>query len=360
MNKNLTVVLVCLSLSSMEAAVAECNESTFQDCLNGVSTSVTNGASLRIGGATTADIARRRADEDREQTAGRGAGGETGLAAGDLGGGWGAWVSYARSDFEGDFFFNSALLAYDADSDNVLGGVDRLFADRFVVGLSVGYQDLQTETQFNGGGQDTTGYTVAPYGAWLINDVFSLDVSGGFTPLDYDQDRISPTDGTRTRASFDADRWFVASNLNALFTTGSWVFNGRVGVLHTEEDQDGYTETGSAASAAAGTVRTVDDRDIDLTQIVVGGEAAYTFGVLEPYVLLIYRNDISRDNGEDAGGLPSAFTTVQSDDDDEFEAGFGFRMFSRFGVTGALEWSIVQGREDFDSHTLSLMLRGEL
>jgi len=339
---------------------SHCDPSNFSDCLNGVSSSVTNGASLRIGGSTYTDIARKRAKEDRDKVAEALIGQETGIAAGDLAGGWGLWLSYARSDFDSDFVFANTSLAYEADSDIVLAGVDRLFADRFLLGLSVGYNDIETSTAFNGGGQEADGYTIAPYGAWLINDIFSIDVTGGFTPLDYDQNRISPTDGTQTQASFDADRWFVATNLNALWISGSWVLGGRVGYLHTEEDQDGYTETGSAASAAGGTLRTVRDREIDLSQVVVGGDIAYNFGSFEPYALLIYRNDISRDNGERAGGLPVAFTSVQADDDDEFQAGFGLRWFSDFGLTGTLEWYLIEGRENFDSHTVALTLRGEL
>ncbi|MGQ0657970.1 MAG: autotransporter outer membrane beta-barrel domain-containing protein [Chromatiales bacterium] len=354
---------ICLFLLSGGVTAGpsqKCDSSNFSNCLNGVSSSVTNGASLRTSGADYGDIARKRRREDRKESADALFGRDTGLAAGDFLGGWGLWLGYTRSDFDSDFVFANTSLAYDADADNVLVGIDRLFGDRFVLGVSAGYQQVDTGTEFNGGGQEADGYTIAPYAAWLINDTFSIDVTGGYSPLDYDQNRISPTDGSQTRASFDSDRWFVATNLNALLLTGDWVVSGRVGFLHTEEDQDGYVETGSAASAAGGTLRTVRDRNIDLSQIVVGGDVAYNFGSFEPYALLIYRNDISRDNGEDAGGLPGAFTSVQAEDDDEFQAGFGFRLFSDFGLTGTFEWSLVEGRDSFDSNVLTLTLRAEL
>ncbi len=355
----LSSAVIPLALAGAAAAAPPCDSSNFRNCLNGVSSSVTNGASLRLNAIDYGDTARKRARGDREEAA-RNAGDSTGLAAGDLFNGLGAWLGYTRSDYEGDFVFAGATLAYDADADNVLIGFDRLFADRFLIGLSAGYQEIDTATAFNGGGQEADGFMIAPYAAWLINDTFSMDVTGGYSPLDYDQNRVSPTDGTQTTASFDADRWFLASNLNALLTTGHWVFGGRIGVLHTEEDQDGYVETGSAASAAAGTVRTVRDRNIDLTQLVVGGDVAYSAAAFEPYALLIYRNDLSRDNGEEAGGLPGAFTSVQADDDDEFQAGLGFRVFSDIGLTGTFEWSLIEGRDSFDSHILTLTLRAQL
>lgn len=358
---------ILLSLFLVDAARAqsissECSPSHFDDCLNGVSTSVTNGANLRINGETNADVARKRlkrdAGDEMQAAMGRP---QSGLSSGDLLGGWSAWVNYRGSWYDSDFVFNNESLAYDADTDRGTVGLDRLiYDDRFLVGLSLGYEDTDTDTFYNGGGQDSDGFTIAPYGAWLINDNFSIDVSGGYTPLEYDQERVSPTDGTTTSSSFDADRWFFATNLNALAIVNNWVLGGRIGFLYTQEQQDGYVETGSAASAAAGTVRTVDDRDIDLTQLVLGGDIAYSFGALEPYALLIYRNDLSRDNGEDAGGLPGAFTSVQPDDDDEIEAGFGFRLFSSFGVTSSFEWSIIEGRDSFDGHNVSLTIRGEL
>jgi hypothetical protein len=360
------VLGVLFSLFVADAAHAqsissECDRSNFTECLNGVSTSVTNGANLRVTGTTNADVARKRLDRDAENEAQAALGRpQSGLSSGDLLGGWGAWVNYRGSWYDSDFVFNNESLAYDADTDRGTVGLDRFIYDHFLIGLSLGYEDTDTDTFYNGGGQDSDGFTIAPYGAWLINDNFSIDVSGGYTPLEYDQDRISPTDGTTTSSSFDADRWFFATNLNALAIVNNWVLGGRVGLLYTQEQQDGYVETGSAASAAAGTVRTVDDRDIDLTQLVLGGDIAYSFGTLEPYALLIYRNDISRDNGEDAGGLPGTFTSVQPDDDDEIEAGFGFRLFSSFGVTSSFEWSIIEGRDSFDGHNVSLTIRGEL
>jgi outer membrane autotransporter protein len=358
----LAVGLAVITMAhAVTAQVVECDRINHVNCLNGVSSSVTNGANLRIGGATGADVARSRMErhgDDEQQAALDGR--QSGLSAGDLLGGFGAWVNYRGSWYEGDFTFAGSTLAYDADTDRGTIGLDRLLADRFLLGLSLSYEDTDTDTFYNGGGQESDGFTIAPYAAWLINDNFTADIAAGYTPLDNEQERISPTDGTTTSSSFDSDRWFVAANLNAIGMFNNWVLGGRVGVLHTSESQDAYTETGSATSAGAGTLRTVAERDLELTQLVLGGDVAYSFGSLEPYALLIYRNDVSRDNDETAGGLPGAFTTVQADDDDEVEAGFGFRVFSSFGVTTNFEWSIIEGRDSFDGHNLSLTIRGEL
>ncbi len=343
-----------LALASEDAE--RCSQETFTACLNGVSSSVTNGASLRRSGADLEAIERRRKSNRTSTVASR----EVGAfyAAGDtLGGATGLWLGYSYNDFDSDFAFNGTSLAYEADAHQVLGGIDRLFAERFLLGLSLGYSTTEADTVFNGGRQENDGVTVAPYAAILLTDIFSIDATGGYTSLDYDQHRISPTDGSTTTATFDSDRWFAGANLNAALTRGAWLFGAKVGVLYTDESQDGYTESGSAASAAARTLRTVRTRDIDLTQVTLGGDVAYAVGTFEPYVGVAYVNDLDRDDGTAAGGLPGAFTVVQPDDDDEVQINIGLRYFASDDLTGTVEYSRVEGREDFDSDTVMVNLR---
>jgi hypothetical protein len=356
------------SSSSSSFGPPPCNRDPVdrRNCLNGVSSSVSNGAGLRIdagerSGATN-DRSRQK-QEEQETTAGRTT--HSGIAAGDLGGGWGIWASYGNSNFESDFFFPqqpNGSLAYDARSQSALLGLDRLIGERFLIGAAIGLQELDTRTLFNGGGTESDGWTVSPYAAFIINDIFSIDVAGGFSDLEYDQRRISRADGSDIVGSFDAERTFVSANLNAIWLRGDWVFGGRLGVLYTEEEQDAYTETGTLLSATAqgSRLRDVADREIDLTQLVVGADVGYNFGSIEPYGLLLYRNDLSRDEGIEAGGLPGDFTGVQPDDDDEFQIGFGVRYFSSFGITGSLEYTLVTGRDDFNNGTFMLTVRGEL
>jgi hypothetical protein len=336
-----------------------CSRETYQSCLNGVSTSVTNGAGLRTSSQTYADLARaRKRDEPGNEQAGH-TGGAAFFAAGDGAGGGGlsSWASYTYNGFDSDFSFQGTSLAYDADAHSFLMGADTLFGERYLVGLALGYLNVDADTAFNGGGQGSDGFTIAPYLAVLLNDFFSLDVSGGYSFLDYDQTRISPTDGSDTKASFDADRWFIGANANASIARGNWVFGFKLGVLHSEETQDAYRETGSAASGAAGTLRAIKERDLDLTQLTVGGDLAYLFGGFEPYLAVAYVNDVSRDDGTAAGGLPKAFTVVQPPDDDEVQLAFGIRYFANDDVTATLEYLRVEGRDAFDSDSVLLSVR---
>lgn len=324
-----------------------------ENCLNGVTTAVTTVDALRVAGNRTADSLR----ESQEEKLGSGAvvwrdGGGSGLAAGDLGGGWGVWASYGRSNLRSDV----TVAPYDASINSWTLGVDRLFAERFVVGLAVSYEDVSTSSFYNAGGSDSDGFTFAPYAAVLINDVFSVDVTGGYASLEYDQNRVDPAApvGTRLLGAFDADRFFVAANVNALVTTGQWVFAARAGMLYTEEDQDAYTETGGPSA------RFVGARNVDLAQAMAGLDIGYGIGDFEPYATFAYRNDLGRDTGRAAGGLPSATGPTQADDDDEFEAGFGLRYFGDSGLSGTFEWIATLGRRRFDNNSFMMTLRLDL
>ena len=364
-----TVLAGCLSAPVMALASEDdhrydefvCDREAFTDCLNGVSTAVTAAPGLRVGTQRVAKVTRERGGKQVEnaqvarQTTG------TGLAAGDgMGSVLAMWGSYAYNDFDSDFTAAGVPLGYDADSHNALGGIDRLFQGRYLLGLAFGYNAMDTKTRFNGGNQDTDSYTVAPYAAVLLSDIFSLDIAGGYSWMDYDQRRLSPVDGTSIGASFDADRWFVATNLNAVMVVDKFVFGAKVGYLHTDEQQDGYTEVGSAASVVGGVVRTLGRRDVDLSQVVVGGEIGYLAGAFEPFFTAEYRNDISRNDGTGAGGLPAGFNVVQPGDDDEVQLGIGFRYYTTWGVTSTFEYQRVEGRSQFDSDLFMFTLRAAL
>ena len=360
-------VIFAVSIAGQSAGATEqkCSRQNFQNCLNGVSSSVTNGGGLRVAGAEYDDVARKRSGRSAEKgTASLFSPSRT-LAAGDdiAGGVFALWGSYSFSDFDSDFAFQGTSLAFDADAHNVLAGFDRLFADRFLLGLAFGYQWVDSETDFNGGGQENDGFIVAPYAAVLLNDIFSVDLMGGYSPLEYDQDRISPADATDISASFDADRWFVAANVNAFVSLGNWVLSAKIGYLYTEEKQDAYTETGSALSAAGvggASLRSVAKRNIDLTQIIAGAEVGYSFGAFEPYAMVAFHEELDRDDDESAGGLPGNFTSVQPDDDDEVQFGGGIRYYTEWGLSTSLEYSRVEGRQDFDSQTVMFILRAAL
>ncbi len=326
----------------MATTSTECNRQNPQNCLDGVGSGVASLDSLRV---TTIEPSGADDSETREGQASLSERLRT-RAAGDGLSGWSVWGGYTYSDFE-----SVTRAPYEATLHNFVIGADTLFTDRFLFGMYAGYESLDVDTTFNGGGQDVDGITAGPYLAYLFNDTFSADLTLGYTYLNTDQDRVDPADASTLTVDFSADRAFVVLNFNAVHYLGDVFLGGRVGYLYAREEQNGYTETGGPSA------RTVLDRGLTLGQAYVGGDIAYGFGSFEPYAHGVYRYDVSVDDGANAGGLPGAFGNPVPNDPDEIQWGLGLRYFGPSGITGQVEWVTTVGRELFDEDSITLLLR---
>ncbi len=343
--------------ASQSLPLVTLNSST---CLNGVSGGLFGTEGNRnIVNNLANDLNSRDSDSE---TAFLGDSNLQGLAAGDHFSGWGIWATASYLDYEGN---NRLLnptnavtrLVYQADTKSILFGADRFVSDKLVVGLSAGYEDTNVFTLFNGGNTESDGFTVAPYAAYLINDTFSVDLALGYSSLENDTDRLELGTGSTLVAEYDSDRWFITTNINAATTYNDWYLSGRVGWLYSAEEQDAYTETGSTGGAGN---RSVGERDVWISQIIVAGEAAYNFGRQEPYFGIAYVNDLSRGLGTGAGGLPGGGSSVPVfDDDDEVQLNAGIRMYAdRF--TAVLDLTHTVSRNNFDSTGVMFTVRTDL
>ncbi len=352
---SVAAALLGISLNSYSTGeVQTCSAQNPQNCLNGVGPAVTNPDAARVSASQVVkQTSRQSSDNEKLATLGKSA--RSGLSAGDGFSGLGVWGSLGVADFSADIPIPSAvqpLASYEADSKSLFIGVDKLFMNSLLLGVSLGFENTDIDTAYNGGNNETDGYTIAPYAAYLINNHFSVDVAAGYTTLSTDTDRIDNVAGGTIVGEFDADRWFTSANLNANMEYGKFLFGGRIGLLYSDEDQDGYSETG------LNTTRTLGKRHIDLTQGSIGFDVAYRTSQFEPYATFTYINDIGRDNGNDAGGLPGSFGATQPEDDDEIQAGLGVRWFGD-QYSGSLEWTRTVGRDTFDADSFVFSLRAD-
>jgi len=278
--------------------------------------------------------------------------GRTGLNAGELLGNIGVWGSFNYNNLD-DEFLNTR---YDSTTRSFLVGADTQPMENMIAGLAFGYEDSDVDTLFNSGEQDRDGFTVAGYLGYLINDYFSIDVSAGYSGVDIDQFRtatgIDPNfaAGSRVNSEVDADRLFIAGNLNGFWSYNNWILMAQAGYLRAEEDHDSYTETSGVTSVV------VPSRDFDLGQWHVGANVAYDYrSFLEPYFSVSYLNEDTRERVVAAPGQ------VQPDnDDDEVLFTLGMRYFGTQGITGDIQYNISSGREDIDNSNLMLLIRAEL
>lgn len=277
--------------------------------------------------------------------AGRNNAGQMGRAAGDGmpdWNGWSPWISYGHTWADNDL----PSTRYDANQDNVLFGIDYTVSDRFIFGISGAYEKNDIDTRFNLGQMQVDGFTIAPYAAYLLTDNVSIDAAFGYSDLSIDQFRIEPG-GARVTGNTDSSRWFVMSNLNALYSYGSWSLTGRAGIIYSEESQDGFTEIGGV------TAQTFASRNVEFGQLNFGGEAAYSAHALEPFASILYEYDFEQ-------GDSAALNANQAQrrlDDDNFRMSLGLRYFGENGFSAILEWSRIFDREYLDSQTINIMAR---
>lgn len=267
----------------------------------------------------------------------------TSKAAGDAVASVGAWISLSTSSSDDTL----SSTAFDAETDVVMGGMDLSFEEKLLVGVAIGHESNDIITTFNAGGQDKDGVTVAPYIGYVYDENVSLDMTVGYSSLDIQQFRTAA--GAQVTSTLDADRWFVAGNINAYTNYSDWLLGGRVGYLWAKEDVNSFTESDGTFNRAQSFV---------LGQAQVGVEAARQFGsqygLWEPYATLVYEYDFSREEITVAAGQ-----ATPENDRDGVVVGAGLRYFASNGVSGDVVWNRVLGREDFGSHTLGLTIRAQ-
>ncbi|MDX9690692.1 MAG: autotransporter outer membrane beta-barrel domain-containing protein [Alphaproteobacteria bacterium] len=234
---------------------------------------------------------------------------------------------------------NSAT-AYDSDTQGIFFGADYKVAPRLTAGLMLGVDHTEVDSQVNGGGADTVGVTVAPYGRYMLNKTYAVDASMGYTNSSSDNDRIDA--GTVVTGNSDVDRFFFSVGFNGNWWQDRWNFSGRVATSNSYDDSDAYTESNGTA---------VGSKSTSFGQVQVGGTASYYFENVRPWMSMTYAYDYNRK-------LPTVAATQQrpSDDRDQFVLGYGATLFNVGMVTADLSVKHTLFKEKYDNTNIGLSL----
>ena len=163
------------------------------------------------------------------------------------------WISSTIDSLENTF----SRTAFYGATQNVLVGYDVTRSDKYVLGISGGYEASNFTTTFNAGNEKTRGYNFNPYFAWLLSDAWSLDLIGGYGQFDTNQSR---TVGTGVLADFTTNsvnsdfaskRGFATTDLTNVSTLGNWKLTSSLGYLWSKRDQEAYMESNGNAVAAS-------------------------------------------------------------------------------------------------------------
>ncbi|WP_428245583.1 autotransporter outer membrane beta-barrel domain-containing protein [Ferrovibrio sp.] len=261
---------------------------------------------------------------------------ETGRAGGAGDKKFGAWMQGSYASIEN----SQAGLQMDGNVYNLVGGLDYKLSDRALIGLALGYENLDLTTTFNTGTTKSDGLSIIPYFGFKLNNTWSFDASGGYGMLNYDVTRTNNT----IRGSYDAERWFVSGNLNGAYAAGRWRFLPTVGVMYLEEKSDAYTES---TGAAVGTATT------KLGRLSFGGNVGYAFNSVMPYVKVLGEYDFEKNAPVAIGN-----GTFSNDDKLGAQLGLGINFFGSNSISGNVEAAyLTAGRQDLDVWTVLARLR---
>ncbi|KAF0224716.1 MAG: outer membrane protein domain-containing [Rhodospirillaceae bacterium] len=163
-----------------------------------------------------------------------------GKAAGDAPARGGLWANASHNWMSG----KQASADFAGTMKVAVGGVDYRITDQLLLGTSLGYEHGYFSLKYSGGKMVANNYAFAPYMAYIINDIWSLDATAGHAWVNYD---ISRANGN-VAGSTSGSRWFAASNLSASTTLGPWRLGASTGYLYSKEDTEDYVETDGTAA----------------------------------------------------------------------------------------------------------------
>lgn len=251
----------------------------------------------------------------------------------------GVWIQGAYTWVENDDTGGE----FDGNVVNVIVGGDYQIQDNLLVGMSVGYEDLDVDTTFNNGTFEGQGIGVTPYLGISISDRWAVQVMGGYTAVEYDTTRNS---GAIT-GSFDADRYFGMVGVSgSYFVSDSIAVSPNVSVMQVREIQDAYTDSSGSA---------VGESAVDLGRMSAGATVSYVGQMASPYVRVLGEYDYLQEDAVDLGG-----GNFSSNDDMGLNVSLGANLHITDSLTGTFEGtSGAEFRENLDLYTVSGRLRYE-
>ncbi|HEY7675032.1 MAG TPA: autotransporter outer membrane beta-barrel domain-containing protein [Burkholderiales bacterium] len=253
------------------------------------------------------------------------------------------WISTTIDSLENTFF----RTAFYGATQNVLVGYDATRSDKYVLGISGGYEASNYVTKFNSGNEKTGGYNLNPYFAWLLSDAWSLDLIGGYGKFDTDQSRAALV-GVPVDSNFSSKRSFASTNLTNVSTFGNWKLTSSLGYLWSKRDQDGYTESGVTGGSVDGSKQTSKQWNL-LAELAYGrGNSETFFGARYEDIRDYQKIELTAGAGEQPANDPTGFLLSA-----------GWRYFGK-GLTASFAFSGRAAQEQVKEHGFSMVIRVDL
>ena len=259
------------------------------------------------------------------------------------------WISTAINNIENDF----SRTAFYGPTQTLLAGFDLTRSNKYVMGVSLGYEASNFTTKFNSGNEKTRGFNINPYAAWLISDTWSLDMILGYGDFETRQSRVLgvgfPNAPLAVNSDFSSKRGLASSNLTNVQTLGNWKLTGSLGYLWSRRENDAYAESLPVPFGNA-----VPESKQTLKQWNLLGEAAYGRGNSEVFFGATYESTADMKDVVLTGGVGAQ----PANDPDSVLLTTGWRYFATKGVSANFMFSARVSQNDFrEQYGFSMVLR---
>jgi Autotransporter beta-domain len=279
-----------------------------------------------------------------------------GAGVGDGGGGVSSgnseslWISTAINNLENDF----SRTPFYGVTQNLLVGFDLTRSNKYVAGVSLGYEASNFTTAFNAGNEKTRGFNINPYFAWLLSDTWSWDLILGYGDFETRQTRALgvgfPNAPLAVTSDFSSKRGLASSNLTNVSTFGNWKLTGSLGFLWSRKESDSYRESPAITGVVPESKQT-------LKQWSLLGEAAYGRGNSEAFFGATYESVqdmqkvvLTAGLGEQPANDPTSVLLTA-----------GWRYFATKGLSANFLFSGRVSQNDFrEQYGFSMVLRMDL
>jgi len=250
---------------------------------------------------------------------------------------------------------------YDSDVHGFNVGMDYIFNEQFVAGITVGYTDTDLDYNRNAGDTNNESVSVLVFANYNLTDNFIIDGYLGWTGIDFDQRRrISGFAGLNTFAlsAPTANKFLSGLNLSYVQSFGALQITPLIKLDYSGTYIDGYTET-----TGSGLALRFKHQDIQSFKSHLGFDTSYAisvpWGVLLPRVqgsyvheFLDQRRTISATFVQDVTGTSLNFQTDKPDRD-YFIIGGSVSTVLTQSIQMFVDYERIEGHRYLNSYTVS-------
>ena len=155
----------------------------------------------------------------------------------------GVWMKAFGSDSEMDM--RDSVAGYDADTQGIVIGIDRIIGDDIMVGLALSYADINVEGKSTAASvTDTEQVQGTLYGMLFMNDFF---VSGSVAYAQSGSDTERTGFGGAVTAEYDTSTYSASLGAGMPIDMGSYGIIPQITMAYSYVNPDSYTESGFGA-----------------------------------------------------------------------------------------------------------------